>query len=96
MDDCISRAPTVHDFPTELITGENEEIFVLSPEDKYVRFPMETSRVHTEQQLELKADRKFRLHCRASRDWEYKTVHKTEILMHKKEFMYQNPFVTRY
>ena len=83
MADCISRAATVHDCPTETSAVEFEEILALTPEIKEVRFPMDTGRVRTEQQLELKADRKFRLHCRASRDWGYKMVHDTEILFHK-------------
>ena len=73
----------MHNCPTERAVDSSEEILALTPEESEIRFPMETQRVRHEQQLELKADRKFRLFCRTSKDWEYKIIHDTEILTKK-------------
>ena len=53
--DCLSRIPTEHDCPTDIVEKkQTEELLALVPDEKFVTFPMETKKIRITQQTEIK------------------------------------------
>ena len=58
---CLSRIPTEHDCPTDIVEkSKTEELLALVPDEKFVTFPMKTKKIRITQQTEIKTDGAFR------------------------------------
>ena len=77
--DCLSRAPTETECPTDNVTAE--QILGIEPEAYELRFPMEIKRLRDEQQSEFRKNRELRKECRKSKDWQYQILQGHEVLM---------------
>ena len=84
--DCLSRAPTVHDCPTDDVEkSTTEELLALVPDEKFVTFPMETKKIRIAQQSEIKNNRSFRKKIIDSPEYEYKKLQDTYVLFKNKK-----------
>ena len=79
--DALSRLDTLHPCPSDREPDPTEEVLALTAHEKEIRFPMETSRIHQEQQKELKADRALRLEMRKNKKYKKTRLHNMDIYM---------------
>ena len=95
--DCLSRAPTVHDCPTDDVKkNTTEELLAMEPVEKFVTFPMETKKIRIAQQSEIKNNRKFWKKIIDSPEYEYKKLQDTYVLFKNKKYMYLKSYVMMY
>ncbi len=79
--DCLSRIPTEHDCPTDIVEkSKTEELLALEPVEKFVTFPMETKKIRIAQQTEIKNDRVFRKKIIKSTAYKYQLMQDVYIL----------------
>jgi len=83
--DCLSRIPTEHDCPTDIVEkSKTEELLALEPVEKFVTFPMETKKIRIAQQTEIKNDRAFRKKIIKSTAYKYQLMQDVYILFKNK------------